>query len=495
MAKSRYIRMFPVTCRLLNILYRSRQQMILALFLLFSFPASHAADRPTYIYALNQQSLPFEASNISRQVLGFNIELIRNIGDVMGFNIEFRAMPWEDVVSRLEAGEIDMATMISSPERQLLYDFSEPHHISPISIFVRNDDTDIYHLDDLHNKEVITIAGGFTHRYLLAQHPDLTPVTVTVPDITTGLKLLASEQHDAIVTLQSIALYQIQQHRLTNLVLAGSITSPYSYSFAVGKGNRELLAQINQGQAILKRNGTFQQLHEKWLGGGRKAEQQKQALLGFFALTLLMMLMLGLVLWIWKTEESRKRLERAHHDILTGLPSRTLLMDRLEHALSHARRIQTRMAVLFIDLDDFKPVNDTLGHAAGDALLQMVAKRLLYCVREVDTVARMGGDEFVILLENLDDVDNVDMIADRILDILQQPFTITNQQICISASLGISLYPHNGTDADTLLRHADEAMYQAKQHPDRRFTSNIRHLANGVATWPEAQKESRPDIR
>ena len=485
MAKYRVNRRFPVIYRLWSILYHSQQWVMLMLFLSIGITTSHATERPTYIYALNQQSLPFEENDISNQAIGFNVELIREIGEVMGFEVKFRAMPWEDVLSRLRNGEVDMATMISSPERQLFYDFAEPHHISPIAIIVRDDNTDIYHLDNLHNKEVITIAGDFAHRYLLSHHPNL--VTVAVPDITAGLTLLATGRHDAMVSLQSIALYQVQQHKLTNLVLAGSINSPYSYSFSVSKGNQALLAQIEQGLVILKRNGTFQKLHEKWLGGGRKAEQQQQALMQFFVVTLIIILILGLVIWKWKTEEIREQLERAHHDSLTDLPSRTLLMDRLAHALSRARRTQAQIAVLFIDLDSFKPVNDTLGHAAGDRVLQIVAKRLLGCVREEDTVARLGGDEFVIVLESFDHAEDLDVVADRILDTLQQPFAIANQQVCISASLGISLYPHNGTDADTLLRHADEAMYQAKQHADRRFTSNVRHLVDDTATQTDSR--------
>nr|WP_239552552.1 diguanylate cyclase [Oceanisphaera litoralis] len=483
-------------CTLLNILSRSSQTVIPAFLLLLVTSASHAAHRPVHIYALNQQSLPFEANDSSHQVIGFNIELIRQIGEVMGFDVEFRAMPWKEIPGRLKTGEVDMATMISSPERQLLYDFAEPHHVSPIAMFVRADDTEIYSLDDLHNlhnKEVITIAGDFSRYYLLNLSPELK--TVTVADITAGLRRLAAGRHDAVVGLQSIGMYQVQQHKLTNLVLAGSISSPYSYSFAVGKGNRELLAQINQGLAILKRNGTFQQLHEKWLGGGRKAEQQKQVLMGFFALILLIVLMGGSLLWMWKTEDTREQLERAYHDALTALPSRTLLMDRLEHALSHAKRHQGRIAVLFIDLDGFKAVNDTLGHAAGDVLLQMVAKRLLSCVREIDTVARLGGDEFVIVLEHIGHAGEIDLVADRILDILQQPFVIANQSVCISGSLGSSLYPENGTDAATLLGHADDAMYQAKQHPDRRFASNVRHLAGDAAITPEAQTTSGADTR
>ncbi|MGB5856704.1 MAG: GGDEF domain-containing protein [Oceanisphaera sp.] len=193
--------------------------------------------------------------------------------------------------------------------------------------------------------------------------------------------------------------------------------------------------------------------------GGLKAEQQQQALIIFFATTLLFILIISLVLWKWKTEETRDKIKQAHHDQLTGLPNRTLLMDRLEHALSRAKRTQSQMAVLFIDLDNFKPVNDTLGHAGGDALLRLVANRLLACVREEDTVARMGGDEFVVLVEQLNHVDDISTIAEHILSSLKQPFTISEQQVCISGSLGISLYPQNGIDAETLLRHADEAMY------------------------------------
>lgn len=126
--------------------------------------------------------------------------------------------------------------------------------------------------------------------------------------------------------------------------------------------------------------------------------------------------------------ESRRGPGGAHHDALTDLPSRTLLMDRLAHALSRAKRVQSRMAVLFLDLDGFKTVNDTFGHAAGDRLLQIMAKRLLYCTREEDTVARLGGDEFVILLEHIDQIGDLDVIADRILDALEQPFAVANSR-------------------------------------------------------------------
>ncbi|WP_298722595.1 diguanylate cyclase [uncultured Oceanisphaera sp.] len=448
----------PVMSGLLGLISHG-QQLVLLLLLLSGTTAAQPTERPVFVYALNQQSLPFEANSITNRAIGFNIDLMRDIADTMNFAVEFRAMPLAQVLQQLQTGEVDMATIISSPERDALFDFAKPHHLSPVVMIVRDDNAEIYRLEDLQNKEVVAIKGGFAHRHLLAGQRNL----VTVADIKTGLTQLSAGHHDAMLTLQSIALYQIQQHKLTNMVITGSVGSAHAYSFAVTKGNRALLAQINEGMSILRRNGTFQQLHEKWLGGGRTVEQEKQALIVFFIITLLIILILGLVLWKWKTEETREQLERAHHDALTGLPARALLMDRLEHALSHTRRTGASMAVLFIDLDGFKSVNDTLGHAAGDLLLQMVAKRLLYCMREEDTVARFGGDEFVIVLENIDHVGDIDMIADRILETLQQPFTVVGQQVCISGSLGVSLYPQNGTNADSLLRHADEAMYQAKK--------------------------------
>ncbi|WP_107852545.1 diguanylate cyclase domain-containing protein [Oceanimonas marisflavi] len=279
--------------------------------------------------------------------------------------------------------------------------------------------------------------------------------------------MLAAGHYDAMLVAQSIALYQLKQRGLSGLTLAGHIDSPYSYRFAVAKGNHELLEQINRGLTTLMQNGDFQQLHKKWLEGGLQAERQQRLWLGISAAILLLLLILGGALWRWKTIHTRKLLEQAHHDPLTGLPSRTLLMDRLEHALDHAGRVRAPVAVLYLDLDGFKPVNDTLGHAAGDVLLQAVAQRLLNCVRTEDTVARLGGDEFVIVLEHLERAGEADMVAGRVLHALQQPFAIAGQPAHISASLGVSLYPQDGTDAGNLLQYADAAMYRDKQEGRR----------------------------
>jgi len=158
---------------------------------------------------------------------------------------------------------------------------------------------------------------------------------------------------------------------------------------------------------------------------------------------------------------------RAHHDALTGLPNLALLRDRLDRVLTMAARSGELAAVLFIDLDGFKRVNDTLGHATGDRLLQHVAGRLGGCLRAVDTVARVGGDEFVVLLPGLQVAGDAAGVARKIADSLCAPARIEERELSVTASIGVSLFPRDGRDAGSLLKHADAAMYACKDHHAR----------------------------
>ncbi|MBM4180135.1 MAG: EAL domain-containing protein [Betaproteobacteria bacterium] len=162
-----------------------------------------------------------------------------------------------------------------------------------------------------------------------------------------------------------------------------------------------------------------------------------------------------------KVVEERIRL-LAYHDPLTGLPNRLLLMDRLTHALASAKRRQALVAVLFIDLDHFKNVNDSLGHAVGDKLLWEIAHRLNTCVREEDTVARLGGDEFVVVLESLQDREDAEHIANKVHRAFERPIQVEGRVLHATASIGIAVHPQDGDSAETLMQNADTAMYQAK---------------------------------
>jgi len=153
----------------------------------------------------------------------------------------------------------------------------------------------------------------------------------------------------------------------------------------------------------------------------------------------------------------------ALYDSLTGLANRTLLLDRLQSALQRSSRDEQPLALLYLDLDHFKQVNDNFGHAVGDLLLQQTAQRILQVVRQTDTVARFGGDEFVVLLEQLHQVDTALLVAEKIRQALAQPFLLADQQLLISPSIGLALFPQHGTDGRQLLQRADSAMYQAKR--------------------------------
>jgi diguanylate cyclase (GGDEF)-like protein/PAS domain S-box-containing protein len=178
----------------------------------------------------------------------------------------------------------------------------------------------------------------------------------------------------------------------------------------------------------------------------------------------------GTLLDITDRKQAEERLAHlAHHDPLTDLPNRIMLDDRLAQSITHAERNGRVAAVLFLDLDRFKDINDTLGHSTGDRLLTQVAERLLECLRTGDTVARSGGDEFIIVLADVAQLDDVTGVANRIVDSFSRPFAIDGRELYASASIGISVYPYDGADVDSLIRCADTAMYQAKDSGRNNF--------------------------
>jgi diguanylate cyclase (GGDEF)-like protein len=168
--------------------------------------------------------------------------------------------------------------------------------------------------------------------------------------------------------------------------------------------------------------------------------------------------------------------QQANYDTLTGLANRSLLQDRLEQALLTASSYNSRLAVVFVDLDRFKFINDSLGHHIGDRLLKTMADRLESCVRDCDTVARLGGDEFVVLITGQTAPDQVRAVVERMLAVVAQPWITDQGEFNVSCSVGVALYPNDGTDAQTLLKHADSAMYRAKDSGRNNFQFFTREL-------------------
>jgi len=193
-----------------------------------------------------------------------------------------------------------------------------------------------------------------------------------------------------------------------------------------------------------------------------------------------------------RKEAEQKIKHMATHDALTGLPSLRLAKDRLLMAIHMAKRDKKISAVMFIDLDSFKAVNDNYGHDAGDALLKEVAKRFLGCVRGTDTVARIGGDEFLVILTGLNNSNNASQIAEKLVQIVHQPFVFKGNQLTVGASIGISLFPTNGEDVEHLIKQADEAMYRIKNSDKNGYIFAL--LTNSIASRPLYQSPAKSRI-
>jgi diguanylate cyclase (GGDEF)-like protein len=205
---------------------------------------------------------------------------------------------------------------------------------------------------------------------------------------------------------------------------------------------------------------------------------------------------------IERNNVTQKQHRLAYFDVLTNLPNRQLFKDRLSQAAVHAQRYEQKVALMFIDLDDFKIVNDTMGHDIGDLLLQSVARRLESCLRKSDTVARIGGDEFTCVLPHIEQKKDINIVAEKIIRALNTPFELKGHKVQISGSVGASLYPDDTEDIDKLIKNADVAMYHAKKKGKKNFQFFAESLVkktkpfspfftNGLSFIPRAQQWSR----
>ena len=202
-----------------------------------------------------------------------------------------------------------------------------------------------------------------------------------------------------------------------------------------------------------------------------KNERLKNVLITYSIIVFLAGVIALIILYsivIYKHSEEKIQ-QMAYHDSLTGLPNRKLFSDRLDIALAQAQRNQKKVGIAMLDLDNFKDVNDTLGHDVGDLLLKATAERLSAALRKGDTVARFGGDEFVLILPDLKVIEDAIQVAQKIVDSFRKPFLIDTHQLVVTTSIGIAVYPNDGTDEGILLKNADIAMYQAKQAGRARY--------------------------
>ena len=271
--------------------------------------------------------------------------------------------------------------------------------------------------------------------------------------------------HDAIVLLSEHGFFDCNQRALEIFGLKDKAEllahHPSEFSPPVQPDGQDSLTASNQKIARALQQGTidFEWRHRRKNGEEFPAE----VVLSTFTYGGARVLQ-ATVRDITKHKAAQQQVEfLAYHDALTGLPNRVLSKDRFELAISYAEREQTKVALAFLDLDNFKTINDSLGHVVGDALLQAVATRLKECLRDTDTLSRLGGDEFLIVLGGLSDLDTIAQLAEKILARLTESFAVEGHELSTSLSMGVAVYPDDGKDYDSLLQKADTAMYQSKE--------------------------------
>jgi diguanylate cyclase (GGDEF)-like protein/PAS domain S-box-containing protein len=364
-----------------------------------------------------------------------------------------------------------------SREQVLLPDVAQPHPFSSDPYFSRRQPKSVLCLPILRQNALV---GLLYLENKLVTHA-FTQERVAV------LELLASQ---AAISLENARLYadlQEREARIRRLVesnivgilfynLDGTITGANDAALAMlGYSRQDLFsgkirwsdmtppewhAADERAVEQLKTTGTCQPFEKEYV---RKDGSRVPVLLGCAMFEGSRELGVAFVLDLSAHKQAEERIRHmANHDALTGLPNRVLLQDRLNQAIAYAHRNRSRVAILFIDLDYFKNINDSLGHHIGDQVLKMAAMRLQQCLREGDSVARLGGDEFVLILPLLADSSDAARVARKALDALAQPFSVEGHELHVGGSIGISVYPDDGSDTEALMRAADTAMYHAK---------------------------------
>ncbi|WP_282754089.1 sensor domain-containing diguanylate cyclase [Desulfuromonas thiophila] len=282
-------------------------------------------------------------------------------------------------------------------------------------------------------------------------------------------KLIGLEQEE-LPFRDFLSLVQVDDRPALEAVRQSVLDGEPSYDvrFRLRRPDGQRVYLRSHGRYDARNNSLFGVIVD--VGESTRALQALQQQKSRFARTVLVIMLAQLgviallvVLWRRRKQAEQRAQHLALHDSLTGLPNRALFADRVEQALVAAQRNRERVALLFIDLDRFKPVNDQFGHGVGDLLLKQVASRIRACVRESDTAARIGGDEFVVMLPQLHQSDDAQRVAGNIRQALARPFAVAGHALEISASIGIALYPDHGDRQIVLSQRADQAMYQAKQ--------------------------------
>ncbi|MCI2963826.1 MULTISPECIES: diguanylate cyclase domain-containing protein [Shewanella] len=425
---------------------------------------------------------PMEFMNEQGEFAGINSDIVKLLKEQLKLKLTPVAFDdWHSLIDALQKGEVSLAGSVAqTAERQQRLAFSEAYWPSPWALVSQLEQVSVFNIAQLAGQRVAVVEGYHLVAQLMSLEPSLK--LVIVPNTQAGLAAVTNGNADVfidkVVTLASEL--KTSHYPTLKMSLLSDLADQHSH-IGVYPQFAPLVPLINKALALIDTQHQ-QQIYARWVSFSVATESAKYLqwlryiVFGVIILCLVMVAVLlvnrRLNREITQRLVAEKRLLHvANHDALTQLPNRALLDDRLAQALLSHQREQAHFALLFIDLDGFKQINDQYGHPIGDELLVQVAQKLTKVIRGSDTVARFGGDEFVILLNRVQDLDAATQVADNILQALSSPLLIQGVSVSIAVSMGVVIYPRDGDTAIGLLKKADQLMYQAKSCGGRCYRS------------------------
>ena len=462
----------------------ARFAYILAMMLLIVRPG--AADETVKVGVFENKPIVFQEAD--GRWAGLAVDVLEATARAEGWRLQYVGGHWRDLHARLERGELDLLAGIGfSAQRAERVQFTEQFLVSNWGIVYRGPGVEVGSLLELKDRRVALMNGSIhssAFEKLMAQF-QLRYEPVLESSYAGVLRALQDGRADAGVVNR---IFSIENGADYGAYPTPVIFNPIEVRYAAPKNARPVLVEALDRQLALMKadsNSVYHRAVERWLTGKTSSRMPDWVLwasglgLGFVMLVLAMNILLRRQVKVRTQElfentlrlrgeieqrhDAQEQLNRlAYYDSLTGLSNRVLFRDRFQQALAQAQRDGRRMAVMLLDLDRFKDVNDSLGHPMGDRLLRVMAERFRRIVRDSDSIARPGGDEFTILLTEVDEPESVAPIAERLLRYCAEATQIGDTDVYMSASIGIAIYPDDAGDIDSLLKHADTAMYQAK---------------------------------
>ncbi|WP_051901432.1 EAL domain-containing protein [Methylotenera sp. L2L1] len=424
-------------------------------------------NNPNIRVAVKDGWMPIEFKSESNQHRGISVDYLQALGKAV--NVNFTLVDYSENMSPSTAEMISGVanTNVKNPQFKKL---AQPFLDFPIAIYVdKSRHHQIDKMEDLHHKSVALFRHGPITKEIAANYPQIKLVYVDIAD--EAFEKLRLGEVDAYIGNQIIIDYHVVVHRLSFVEKIGITPFNSNVSMAVREDLTELASILNKGMRVLGTNN--QEIINKWKISDYQYGQWIALLLGLISVALIFgvhrIFKLKQAIKLQNIESQKTIWHQANYDYLTDLPNRHLLDSRLKQAMDQADKSLSPVGILFIDLDNFKHVNDTAGHSIGDKLIKEAAARVTRCVRSYDTTARFGGDEFMVIMSDFDNEQTLEKTSQKILAEIEKPFQIDGELFYISASIGLTIYPTDTSNPEALFSYADQAMYEAKKLGRNRF--------------------------